>query len=113
MAIREFNIADLTEIDNGRIGEALKLEMKKVIEDCRDRPTLDKPRKIKLEMSIEPTCDPKTFDVDGIKLAFKVSSTMPTKERTNLDLGVKKDGRLFFSEHSPTNFDQTTVFDKE
>lgn len=113
MPIKEFIISDLREIDGGRISEALKLQLKRVIEDCRDRPNLDKPRKIKLQIEISPTADPKTFALDGINLSFRLNSTYPNMERVDLNLGCKANGQLFFSEHSPDNFDQKTVFDDE
>lgn len=113
MAIKEFLISDLREIDNGRISEALKLQIKRVIDDCRDRPNLEKARKIKLQIEVIPTADPKTSSLDGIKLSFRINSQYPNMERVDLNLGCKADGRLFFSEHSPENFDQKTVFDDE
>lgn len=113
MAIREFVISDLSEIDNGRISEALKLELKRVLDDCRDRPTLDKSRKIKLQIEVSPTADPKTYSLDGVNLSFRINSTFPNRERLDLNLGCKADGRLYYSEHSPGNFDQKTVFDGE
>ena len=113
MAIKEFVISDLSDIDNGRIAEALKMKMKRVLDDCRDRPNLDKSRKIKLQVEVTPTADPKTFALDGINLSFRINSTYPNRERIDLNLGCKADGRLFYSEHSPGNFDQKTVFDNE
>lgn len=113
MAIKEFVISNLGEIDSGRIGEALKLQLKRVIDDCKDRPTLKSARKIKLQIEISPTADPKTFDLDGVNMSFKINSTFPNQERVDLSLGVKKNGMLIYSEHSPDSIDQRTVFDDE
>lgn len=113
MGIKEFVISNLSEIDSGRIAEALKLQLQRVLDDCRDRPNLDKPRKIKLQIEVTPTADPRTFALDGVNMSFRINSTFPNMERIDLNLGCKADGRLYYSENSPSNFDQKTVFDDD
>jgi hypothetical protein len=108
MALKVFDAKSLAEIDDGRIGAALQAELDKAREDCRDRPVLKKGRKVKLELTLTPVADDHG-DLDGIKVTFKVASAMPARERQDFSVGVKHDGRMFYSEHSTDNVNQRTL----
>lgn len=112
MAIKEFNLAALADLDGGRIAEAVNQEIKRVITDCQDRPQVEKARSITLQFDFEPLMDDQR-ELDGCQLSFQIKSTLPKRESKSFNLGVKKDGRLFFSEHSPDNVNQRTIMDEE
>lgn len=112
MAIKEFDIAALGEFDGGRIAEAVNQEIRRVINDCKDRPQVEKVRSVTLQFDFEPLMDDQR-ELDACNLSFQIKSNLPKRESKTYNVGVKKDGRLFFSEHSTDNVNQRTILDSE
>lgn len=111
MALMKFNVASLNDIDGGRLRVAVEKMITRCVEDSKDRPALDKPRKVTLEMSFTPTCDDSTGEAETVWFAYQVKASIPALARDTLSLGIQKNGTLVFNEHSPDNVDQKTVFD--
>lgn len=112
MALIEFGTKALSVIDGGRLQSAVDKSIARCVEDCKDRPNLDTARKVAIEIIITPYAD-ETGDVVSMNLDYQVKPTLPPMKREGLSLGVQKNGRLVFNEHSPRAVDQTTVFDNE
>lgn len=112
MAIKQFTAQSITEIEDGRIAEAIQQEMNKALEDCRDRPLVKKPRTINLKILMTPAPDDRG-DVEGLKIGFKINSVMPPKESRELSVGLKHDGRMFWNDMAPDNHNQRTIDESE
>lgn len=113
MALKEFNLGKLEELDGGRIAAALELEMKAAIADCRDRPTETKPRKVMLEVQLQPTVYDGTGDLEAINMAMQCKHTCPTRKSRTFNVGVRKNGSLVYNELSQDNVHQRTLDEME
>lgn len=108
MAIKRLTALSLTDIDNGRLAEAIQQKINMVARDCMDRPAVKKPRKITVEIEFNPITDV-DGDLDTIKSRFRIKHAMPATESRDISLGVKQDGSMFYSEHSTDNVNQRTL----
>lgn len=113
MALKQFDLGQLADIDGGRIAAAVELEMKKAIEDCRDRPTEERARKVTLEVSLVPTVYDGTGDLETINMTFQCKHTIPTRKSRSYNVGVQKSGKLVYSEYAPDNVHQRTIDEME
>lgn len=107
MAILLLNAGTIKDFDRGRLAAAFDLTLRRVVEDCRDRPGLAKSRKIVLEVEIEPVIDA-TGALENVRLNYSVVARTPKLQSGQNMLGVKQTGALYFSELAPDNPDQTT-----
>ena len=102
----------LDRLDLGKVAAAFKMHLKRAGEDCLDRPLEKTARKVCLEVSVQPSPDDHG-DCERVKVQMRVTSTVPKHKTTTYDLAIRKGGMMVFSEHSPTNFDQSTLFDDD
>lgn len=108
MALKEFTAQSITEIDDGRIAEAIQIELNKAREDCQDRPLVRKARKVNLQILLTPSPDDHG-DVEGLKIGFKVNSVMPPKESREISVGFQGINRMIWNDMAPDNVNQRTI----
>ena len=110
MPIHAFTLENLEHLDLGKAKEAFNMQIKRIAADCLDRPGDTNARKVTLEVVAKPVPD-----VDGtcerVKLQIQVTSKIPSMRTRVYDLGIRRNGVLVFSEDSPENIDQATMFD--
>jgi hypothetical protein len=84
--------------------------MADAVRDCIDRPGDKRPRKVTMEFVIVPVVE-ENGSCEGVTGEFKVKTTIPHRQTKPYSFGLNRQGKLFFSEESPSNVDQTTFAD--
>ena len=113
MPFVQMTIGSLEELDDGRMAAAFLLHLKRLIQDCHDRPTEKKPRKLLMEMTLKPVIesDGGIVECEGANTDFKFRSKIPDHCSKTYSLRTNKNGQASFSSESPDNADQTTFDD--
>lgn len=102
--LKAFTAESILTIDEGRIREAINIAFKRAFDDCADRPTLDKERKVKIEVCFTPVGEDR---LDSINVAFKIGESGPPRSSRPYNMRAQSDG-LVYSELSPEDPDQNT-----
>lgn len=110
MPLLELNLANLNELDDGRVAVAFMHELRRVVQDCLDRPGDVSARKVSLEFCLKPVIaeDGQCESADG---DFKIKSSVPVRKSKSYSFNVNKKGHLIYSSNSPEDVDQTTFDD--
>lgn len=112
MPLHALTLENLENLDLGKASIAFNQQIRRIAEDCLDRPGDGNARKVTLEVVAKPVTND-DGSADRVKLQIQVTSKIPSYRTRVYDLGLRKNGVLVFSEDSPENFDQTTIFDGE
>jgi ribosomal protein L30/L7E len=112
MAIHAFTLENLESLDLGKASVAFNAHVKRVAMDCLDRPGDANPRKVSMEVVVKPVTND-DGSCERVKLQIQVTSKIPSHRTRVYDLGLRRNGQFVFSEDSPENFDQTTMFDED
>lgn len=109
MAVHELTLSTLKdELEGGRVGAAFDLELKRIVQDCEDRPGDDKPRKVTIELTIEPVKDESGF-CEQVWGRVHVSSSVPKRKTKPISFGVRRGGMLVFNDLSEDDINQMTI----
>ena len=116
MGLSFFDLGTLQTLDNGKPAIAFRRAVEDASNDMIDRPKEDRPRKVILELSLTPIAqeDPNVngkFIACGSTAEITIKSNIPNRRTRPYNFGLDRNGRLFFSEESPTNVNQTTFED--
>ena len=110
--LHEFSLPTLVNLDGGRITEAWLQALKRCARDCEDRPAVEKPRKVVLELSVRPVMD-EQGGLDTIRGTFQIKDTAPARESKVYDFGLRQirggDVQLVFNDLSDDNVNQSTI----
>lgn len=112
MPIVELNLANLNDLDDGRVATAFLHELRRVVQDCMDRPGDKSARKVTLEFTLKPVID-EGGSCEAAEGDFKIKSTVPVRKSKTYSFGVNKKGHLSYSTNSPENIDQLTFDDMD
>lgn len=110
MALKYFDLAELSNIDGGRVAVAFAQALQRAVADCEDRPGEEKARKVMLQMELSPVVD-EEGNCEGVNTAFQIKDNVPTRKSRVYNFGLKSGGRLFYSDESPGNVNQLTFGD--
>ena len=103
--LTRLSLKELAELDDGRIATAFDMAIKRVADDCNDRPGETKPRTVTLQIEIAPV-----LDVDGmcdtVKSRIQIKDSIPTRKSKLYDFGLRKGGILAFNNNSLGNHKQ-------
>lgn len=110
MPLHSFTLENLENLDLGKASAAFNMQIRRVAADCLDRPGDANARKVTLEVVAKPVTND-DGSCERVKLQIQVTSKIPSYRTRVYDLGLRKNGVLVFSEDSPENFDQSTMFD--
>jgi len=113
MAMHEFSLESLIELDGGRVPVAFNQAVVRLLKDCEDRPNDSKARKVTVELSLKPIGD-EHGNLDEVKGSFKVKDTVPERETKEYSFGVRKrSGQpvLVFNDMSDDDVNQKTIDD--
>ena len=94
--IKEFGLQHLHEFDEGRLAALFAHQLKKMVDDCHDRPVIGKSRRVSLHLDLSPECD-HTGAVETVRIAYQVQTKIPAHGRGNLPVQAKRNGTLVFS----------------
>jgi len=98
----------LPKLDRGTVAAAVDGSIRLAADDCLDRPSDERPRKVILQIEVKPIVEThgNTISCSGARAVCKVRLRLPDKETGDLDLGVRKTrkgGMFTFNELSPTD----------
>ena len=110
-SLRKLSAETLKSLDRGKLSATLEKAIQRAVQDCIDRPSDDRVRKVTLQFDLTPVVDMDDNIVccDGVKAKYQVRSKVPDWESKELDFGVQRDGSLIFNEDAPENHRQTTM----
>jgi hypothetical protein len=97
-------------MDNGKIDKLLTQGLKQVIQDCVDRPTDKKPRKVTLQLDFVPIPDD-LGTCDEVSMSVQSKVTVPVKRTKTYSVGAKPSGEGFLNLASDDNVNQSTLDD--
>lgn len=108
MPLEPFKCAALASIDSGRIGVAIDQAVARAHHDCVDRPGIEKPRVVTLQIVLIPVAQDGEGDLDSVNVEFRVRESIPL--RSSKRYNMRSDGRtLRYNELSPEDHKQTTI----
>lgn len=113
MALTKFKFSRLGDIDGGRIEEALEQCLQRLVDDCEDRPAVNKARTLSFKMSLVPKMDDQG-NLDTIKVTFAADDRLPGRSTRDYEMAVRRvHGKhmLLFQDLAPDNPDQRTIED--
>lgn len=110
--LRQLTLAQVAEIDDGRIAAAFAQALKRVAQDCDDRPGDDRPRKIVLEMAFMPVLSEDGI-CDSVKSQCQIKDTIPTRKSRVYDFGLRKGGLFSYQPMALDNHRQATMFNED
>ncbi len=114
MAKQQLSLATLQQVDNGKINAAFDHELKRIIEDCHDRPAMDKPRKLVLEVSVTPnqSTDSDQVYCSSVAMQIRVDAKIPGRRTKVYTMETKPSGTAFFNADAPEDPNQMTIQDE-
>ncbi len=105
------SLFDEAGVEYGIIGHELNKELKRAIDDCRDRPGVKNARKITLTMEVQPMLEQGGgFQHAGVK--FAVASSLP-KKGIELRMAASHDGLEYMPASADENPNQRPLFNSE
>lgn len=108
MPLEPFKCESLASIDSGRIGVAIDQAVARAHRDCADRPGVEKPRVVTLQIVLIPVAQDGQGDLDSVNVEFRVRESIPL--RSSKRYNMRSDGReLRYNELSPEDHAQTTI----
>lgn len=108
--LREFTLANLCKLDDGKAERAFLLLCNRAAKDCLDRPGENKSRKILLEVTIAPVMN-QDGTADEVTAQLSARSKTPDYKTRQYSFGLRANGIMVFSEDSPADVNQSTFFD--
>jgi hypothetical protein len=111
---QQLSLASMKDVDSGKINAAFDHELKRIIEDCHDRPGMNKPRKLVLEVLLLPNCgtDANELYCESVAAQIRVDSRIPGRKTKVYTLDTKPSGAAYFNADAPENPDQMTIDDE-
>jgi hypothetical protein len=109
------NLANLKQLDFGKIAVAFDAEMAHVVKDCMDRPGDEKARKVTITFLVAPVVDTqsRSQDCDKVAVGCEIASTVPKRRTQVYHMQPRQDGQLGFHPDLPSEPDGSTLYDPE
>jgi hypothetical protein len=113
MSFVELTLASIEDIDDGRVARAYAHELKRIVQDCMDRPGDKNARTVTLKAKVTPipSTEAGILEMDGAEVEFMIEGSVPKRKSKTYSLRANKQGQLSYSSNSPENADQTTFMD--
>lgn len=107
---QKFSLETIASMDGGRLAIALAEAIKRMESDCRDRPSLDKPRTVTFMIGMRPVADPDSDELAEVTVKFSIGEKIPKRESLQYTMKPTAKG-LIYNDLSKDNPDQTTIDD--
>jgi hypothetical protein len=108
MGLQEITLQTLNDFDCGRVAVAFNAELKKVVEDLRDRAGDKSKRTVTLTVGLTP--QPTTGgDCETALVGFAVHSKIPVRSTRDYEVKVRANNALVVNAESPTDVRQGTI----
>lgn len=105
--LQELTLESLAKMDGGRLGLAFQQALKRVVQDCDDRPGEKKPRSVTIHLAAIPILDEDGL-ADNCKIQFQIADSVPKRRSKVYDMSLRKGGHLLFNDDSLDSVDQGT-----
>lgn len=105
--ITMLTMGTLAEIDNGRLREAFEQALRRAQTDCKDRPALEKARKITLQLSMVPIVGD-SGDLESCNVEFQIKEALPPRDTRTFNMAADEAG-LYFNDLSPKDIRQRSL----
>ncbi len=106
--LHQLTLDSIKDLDGGRVYEAFQQAIKRIVNDCEDRPGVEKSRTVSLQVVATPISADEG-SLDTVKVQFKVIEAMPKRESKAYDMMARKGGMLVFNDLSDDNVKQKTI----
>ena len=100
------------DIDKQAVKTAFDRELKKMLDDCYERPQDKTARKVRLELLIVPKAND-DGTAERVATEFHVTSKMPGRKSQMYDMQLKPNGRALFNPESLGDASQRTLDDTD
>lgn len=104
------SLATLAQLHNGTVGIMFHDLMKKLGDDCQDRPALDKDRALAIVVRLRPRTD-KKGNLQDVAVDVEFSSKLPNNRTNRYMMDVKKDGTVYFHPDDKNDPNATHLYD--
>lgn len=104
--LHELKLETLKDAASGTVDEAFQTHIKRVAEDCYDRPGSKAVRTVTLLVKLTPIVDEKGL-CESVKTEVEIASAIPKHISRPIPCGLRKGGKLVFDD-----MEQTSMFDE-
>lgn len=113
MPFVQLSLTSLDDLDDGRVSKAFLHELKRLVQDCMDRPSDKKTRTLTLELNMTPVISTEggVVECEGVHGEFTIKGKVPVRRSKTYEFRANNKGQLAYSSTSPENADQTTFDD--
>lgn len=108
MARQIFSLAQLVNLDLGKVDTAFRHELQRAIADIEDRPENEKPRVVTLKMALKPE-EVVQGQAETVAAGFQISLDVPKKHTRIYSMRVMQNHELLFNAESPENPNQLSL----
>ncbi|MEW4569335.1 hypothetical protein AB1L88_15830 [Tautonia sp. JC769] len=112
MPLHQLSLETLHTLDLGKVNEAFKTQLARVVQDCLDRPGEQKARKVTLEVTVTPILDP-DGDCTDARVQMQVVASTPKLRTREYSMGIRRGGGLVFNEDDPADITRPTMFEDQ
>ena len=111
----KLRLENLVQLDGGIVCRAFDCELGQGVQDCLDRPTDNRPRKVAVVFTIKPKVDVKAGEVncEDCLVEAEVASSMPKKRTKSFTMKPKHSGDLCFHPDLADDPDGDTLYDDD
>jgi hypothetical protein len=108
------SLSELAQIDGGKIDAAFRLNLAEVLDDIRERPSLETARKITITVTVRPKCDGRG-QLEDVRLSCDIGRGVPKEQSRELSMGLVADKGhlvgLLYNDLAPEDHRQGTLDD--
>lgn len=106
--LHEVKLDTLQHAASGTVDAAFAAHIKRVSEDCYDRPGCVSAREVQLLVKVTPCIDDNGL-CETTKMEIEVSSKVPKHVSRPIDCGLRKGGKMVFNDLSEGDVHQKTI----
>lgn len=102
------------DVDQGALRIAVNKALKLITQDLADRPTLDKARKVVLQIEFKPVVDHNSHSpqFEHADVSWQVMTKAPAIGSAGAVMKPQQDGQLYFHSDLPEDPDDETIMDE-
>lgn len=99
MALKKFSIKNIGDLDGGRIAMMIDQQLGVAEVDCQNRPGVDKPRKVIVEIELHPIVD-ESGVCEEVSVGFDAKTNVPKQRSKQISMGLHASSGLM---HNPAS----------